>query len=511
MQSRSKGRTIMSLYIINKNSEKIRLSAMLVHKTGDGNAKFDELISGTIQSIEQDDLKNVTEIRSNAFNGMTVESVEIPSNVTTIGMGAFANNKISEVTIDDGVVTIGDSAFENNQINTITIPQSVTTIGDGAFATNPLTEITMESNVPPVVTSTTFPSTLQKTNVSYNGYLNYESDSNWQTYKDTLVRGLAIPSTITVIVNNYLNELVNGATVTIEGNGQTFTGLTNENGVFVQSDLQPATYTVSVADIDGYKTPAVVEIVVEENTQNSQIITYLEKPSTPLFADATAQDVSRISAEIAANNMTSQQVAEVYNWHIGDIKPIALTTGEVIDVQIIGFNHDDKSDGSGKAGITLQTVNCLPTMYKMKATGSNYGGYGESIVKTSTLPDIKSLFNSDWQNVMKFVDKKYANGGSEAYKGIVTLSEDLFLLSEVEVFGKVVEAQNGAEEGTVYEYWVGKGNSYRIKKVADTNADWWLRSCDKDSAGGYCVVYKTGIIYTYTANRDKGISFAFCV
>ena len=33
------------------------------------------------------------------------------------------------------------------------------------------------------------------------------------------------------------------------------------------------------------------------------------------------------------------------------------------EVRIIGLNHDDKSDGSGKAGVTFQFVDCLVAPY----------------------------------------------------------------------------------------------------------------------------------------------------
>lgn len=44
-------------------------------------------------------------------------------------------------------------------------------------------------------------------------------------------------------------------------------------------------------------------------------------------------------------------------------------------MQIIGYNHDDKSDGSSKAGITFQMKNCLATTYLMNSTRTNAGGY----------------------------------------------------------------------------------------------------------------------------------------
>lgn len=479
------------------------------------------IINGTITEVTGSTLSGVETIRDNAFSGLTIENVNIPSNVSSIGANAFSNNNISTLTIDEGVTTIGASAFENNQITTLKIPQTVTTIGASAFAGNNLTEITMESDTPPVVTDTTFPSSLQTTNVSYNGYQNYVDDENWQTYKDTLVRGLAIPSTITVTVNNYLGELVNGANVTIEGNGLVFTGTTNASGIFVQGDLQPATYTISVSDLEGFKTPSVQEVIVEENTQNSIVVTYLEKPViviSRVFSENSPEVISLVSQEISDATMTSAEVEATYGWKLGDTKDITLSTGETIQMQIIGFNHDNKSDGSGKAGITLQMVNCLAIMYAMNGSRTSNGGYGSSLMRNTTLPTIKKLLPQEWQDAIKIVHKKSANGGSSAYTETLTLPEDLFLLSEIELFGTVTNAKAGETEGEIYEYWNGKVHADRIKRL-DQNMDgifelaynWWLRSVRSSDNTGFVQVSSDGGSSSYKADYSRGVSFAFCV
>ena len=490
-----------------------------------GSPKFSELVNGTIESVTEEDLKDITSIRDGVFSGLSITNVEIPSNVTTIGDSAFANNQISELSLSDGVVTIGDSAFANNQISELTIPQSVTAIGDSAFATNPLTEITMESDTPPVVTSTTFPSALEKTNVSYNGYPNYVADSNWQTYEHTLVRGLAIPSSITITVNNYLGELVNGAIVTIEGSGQSFTGVTNENGVFAQGELQPATYTIIVADLDGFKTPDSIQIVVEENTENTVTITYLEKPSVTIsstFSENTPEAIAYVSEEIARKGMTSAEVEATYGWKISDYVRIQFSNGIAYPCSIIGVNHDVKSDGSGKAGLTLFMNSCLPTRYAMNSTNTNKGGYASSVMRTSTLPTIKAMLPQEWQNVIKMVDKKSANGGGSNYSETITTSEDVFLLSTVEVYGTTRDAaQDQFNEGTQYERFVGASNS-TFRKYYDKNGDgsvdtqtnWASRSCSNNQTN-YFVEHGAGssggTVATNNADSPVGVAIAFCV
>lgn len=243
-----------------------------------GSPKFAELVDGSITEVNAQDLSDITTIRDSVFANLEITSVEIPSNIIVIDDSAFVNNQISSLVLNNGVTTIGASAFANNPITQLLIPNSVTTIGASAFAGTQITELDMSNQPnPPSVTSTSFPETLTTIKVAYRGYDTYLSA--WSDYADKIVRLPAIPSTITVTVDNYLGELVSGASVTITGNEQTFTGTTNENGVFVQGDLQPATYTITVADIDGFKTPSASEVVVTEDTQNTITVTYLELPA----------------------------------------------------------------------------------------------------------------------------------------------------------------------------------------------------------------------------------------
>ena len=502
-----------------------------------GSPKFGELVDGSIQSVESSDLSEVNEIRNMAFiNCKNLTSVVIPSNITTIGASAFEGcSSLQTLILADGVTTIGASAFkginasvinipstlsvletevfaDNLALTSIAIPENITEIKDNAFSgcTN-LTEITMESMTPPSVTSTSLPSSVTAIYVKYGAYDTYKAQ--WTDYADKIVRLPAIPSTITIIVNNYLNELVQGATVTIEGNGQAFTGTTNENGVFVQGDLQPETYTIYVADMDGFKTPEPVEIVVEENTQNSAIITYLEKPSaSSVLSENTWDQIIEIAQTIANNNMTSEEVYDVYGWSKGDRTTYTQTDGKVIDVRIIGFNHDDLSDGSGKAGITFETVNCVTK----SAFGSSIYDYykGSTIVKT-TLPQLRNKMPTELKNGLKTVDKKWKGtpGGS-----LQTTAQTLFLLSASEVGYRESSAGGGAsaggnKEGDVYSpVYVVNDKNPRIKTYDGEAVNWWTRSTSWSYSSQPLYITDTGSYsQTNSPGQSFGVSFAFCV
>jgi hypothetical protein len=364
------------------------------------------------------------------------------------------------------------------------------------------------------VTDTTFPSNVVAIKVPYGAYDSYVA--SWTTYADKIVRLPAIPSTITVTVDNYLGELVSGASVTIEGNGQVYTGTTNESGLFVQGDLQPATYTVSVADMEGFKTPNVSEVVVVEDSQNTVTITYLEQSSIGEFSRTFSENspgmISLISNEISANNMTSAQVQETYGWKIDDKISYQLTTGEEVTMRIIGFNHDTKSDGSGKAGITLEMTHCLSTVCPMNNNDTNNGGYTASVLYLQTMPTIKYTLPTEWLSVIKKVDKKSATSGGTKNSATVTTSEDLFLLSENELLGQ--KSYASAYEGNRYEYWKGKSMANEFKKRKGVNGSfvsWWTRSSHANDTSSFVAITTTGSSFGISASGNIGVSYAFCI
>lgn len=231
--------------------------------------------------------------------------------------------------------------------------------------------------------------------------------------------------------------------------------------------------------------------------------------ATP-FADATPEEIQQVANEISAKGMTSAEVKSKYGWKIGDTKDITLTTGEVIQIRIIGFNHDNLT-GGGIAGITLDMATCLNSYYPMDSDRTNAGGWEVTDMRNTTLPTIKTTLPQEWQNIIKKVDKKSANGGSTNFSAVVTTSDDLFLLSEIEVFGKFIQAQNSTDEGFVYEYYSINNTQDSRKKPIGSYNQWWLRSSNIDSTTSFLIVDYNGGEGSSTATSTDKISFAFCI
>lgn len=292
-------------------------------------------------------------------------------------------------------------------------------------------------------------------------------------------------------------------TISAYGDDTTVLTRVQETANLITKEItENGTYKASDDGADGYS-----EVVVNVSGGGG-------KPSP--FADATPEEIQQIGNEISAKGMTSAEVEETYGWKIGDTKDITLTTGEVIQVRIIGFNHDNLT-GGGKAGITLDMVNCLNTNYMMNSSKTNAGGWASSRLRNTTLPTIKATLPTEWQEIIVKVDKKSANGGGTNFTAIETTSDDLFLLSVFELIGIKSYAQ--AEEGLQYEYWATKtAKTDKIKKqdtnndgIADTAVVWWLRSSFTENIQSFCRVVAEGDIGGRYASSEHGVSFAFCV
>jgi hypothetical protein len=227
--------------------------------------------------------------------------------------------------------------------------------------------------------------------------------------------------------------------------------------------------------------------------------------STTRFTFATAAwgDISRIAAAGDAQKY----------FNVGDEKTVELSTGEVITLVILGFNHDDLTSG-GKAPITVGMKNLLATRYRMNSSNTNAGGWDNSEMRTTTMQTLLGQLPSDLQAVIKSVDKKATSGSASTT--ITTSSDKLFLFSKVEIDGTT--SSGYASEGEQYEYWKtvkdGKTSADRIKYLSNgggSASNWWLRSPYLGGSTTFWYVTPSGDVFGSIASSSYGVSFGFCV
>lgn len=193
-------------------------------------------------------------------------------------------------------------------------------------------------------------------------------------------------------------------------------------------------------------------------------------------------------------------------WKVGDKKAITVE-GENYEVQIIGFNHDTKTSG-GKAGITFQTVKCIIPKMEITVQSSDICIWSRSNVR-KRLQDIFNGLDESFKPYIKRVNKITTTTSNSTTTE--TTSDALFLLSEVEIYGREIYSQVG--EGSQYA-WFSAGNSEFKTILGETsNIPWWTRSSVKNSRSkGICVgtAASTSPNSDYGNNR-KGVPFGFCV
>ena len=188
---------------------------------------------------------------------------------------------------------------------------------------------------------------------------------------------------------------------------------------------------------------------------------------------------------------------------VGDSKTVNIG-GTNYEVQIIGFNHDDKVSG-GKAAYSFQLVDCLNQTQQMNTGNTNTGGWNGSAMR-GRMSTYKSQLPAALRNVIKTVKKKSGTGGGSS-SGTQQTNDDLFLLSEIEIFGTTTYSVAG--EGTQYE-WYKAGNT-RIKKVNGSANYWWERSPISGDTYYFCIVGSSGNATISNADNSRGVSFGFCV
>lgn len=162
-----------------------------------------------------------------------------------------------------------------------------------------------------------------------------------------------------------------------------------------------------------------------------------------------------------------------------------------------GSNCDDLADGSGKAGLTFQTVS-MDIQSRMNATKTNVGGWKASELRAKmNLGEIWNLMPSDFQSKVKSVRKLTNNvGGTDKNAAVTATSDRLFLLSYSEIVPTSYWVSSylwTSSEGSQYEAFKGKvTENYNPNSAIEIANFWWERSADPNDSGNFLSVYGYG-------------------
>ena len=242
--------------------------------------------------------------------------------------------------------------------------------------------------------------------------------------------------------------------------------------------------------------------------ENAPYIPYIFENGTWVQYGGSGDSVATYDP-VFANN-TWEQIADACRtrrvpdtWLVADQKTMTIDGTDYL-IDIIGKDHDDYADGSGKAPLTFQLHDCYTVKYSMSDDGNNSLGWENCKIRKTALPNILSLLPTVIQNAIKEVNKITSTGG---YAGNLTSTADkLFLLSEVEIRNSEEFTLTG--EGEQYDYYLSVNNLK--KKVNNTYSSWWTRSPRVGVYTHYRVINSDGDPVNSSGSSSHGVSFAFC-
>lgn len=207
---------------------------------------------------------------------------------------------------------------------------------------------------------------------------------------------------------------------------------------------------------------------------------------------------------ILANNswkkIESASMSKIANklWNIGDEKD---------GYTIVGFNHDDLSDGSGKAGITF----CVKDREKTKAgvwdtsDGNNFVRYDNALA----YQNLENIYNelTEINPYIKQISKKIRN--SDMGSGYVNCNCKLFLFSVSEIMSDFKATEDYDEpiksEGEYYEGFPSAYDGYYWTRSAR-----WTSGFMKPHAA--CYIDTNGIFATAKYETAfNSYRYGFCI
>ena len=230
-------------------------------------------------------------------------------------------------------------------------------------------------------------------------------------------------------------------------------------------------------------------------------------------------DEQKAAATDIAKNGTSSVVYAKAKAAMDDetVWAVKLTNGKTMYYCIIGINHDDLDDGSGKAGLTFMTVHTDGSGMRagglgsahMDTTNTNAGGWEKSELRGRlNTGDLWSLLPSELQSKVKPVKKLTNNvGGTDKNASVTATSDKLFLLSRSEITGTLNSRWSDyvwiGTEGIQYEGFKGSANGDRVLWT-------WTRSAMPGNSSAYVAQDYGHLNSGEIAMKDHAMYTAFC-
>jgi hypothetical protein len=182
------------------------------------------------------------------------------------------------------------------------------------------------------------------------------------------------------------------------------------------------------------------------------------------------------------------------------------------DIEIIGRNHDNLADNSGKASLTFFCADLPQVLNRMNADSTNAGGYELSEMREFLNGELFEAIPSELQSVIKPV-YKISDGGSNN-KTLIATVDNCWLASYDEV-GLKAGNNNLTGQGLIYDSVFSSNKDSRKKYITDDTAagGWWLRTSyySLNSSSMFWRITNSGGSYSDIAFNHFYVAFGFCI
>ncbi len=225
--------------------------------------------------------------------------------------------------------------------------------------------------------------------------------------------------------------------------------------------------------------------------------------------DWTLDEQKAVAEDIAAKGEASPAYAKAKAaMDAGTKFSVKLSNGKTLEYRIVGINHDDMADGSGKAGLTFEAANDALEQQRMNATKTSVGGWEKSDLRDRlNTGDLWALLPSELQSKVKSVTKMTDNqvGGTPS-----ATTDKVFLLSATEVYGNFWSNGHLQSDGSQYEYYASKGVTLRNYSVAASGYSCWTRSASTGYSMSFHYVQWNGDCAASEASGTHWLFPAWC-
>ena len=300
--------------------------------------------------------------------------------------------------------------------------------------------------------------------------------------------------------------------------------ITEDKTVYANFTAAVRYYTITYYDSDG------TTVLKTESLAYGAMPSY--KPSkTGYNFDTWSPKPSNVSGDasytakwIAKGNfdtMSWEEIAEIAEsgnaesvFSLGDTKTETINDVEVT-LRIVGFNHDDLSDGTGKAGITIMSTTTQQMEFDSRYSASSDVKWSNCDLRTYLNGEYLNMFPDDLKAVVKAVDK-ISDGGKNS-KTLVATSDKVWIPSYEET-GSILSnhvACVTAGQGTKYP-GITKTTTHTL--VASYNNKFWTRTMyySGSSSGApkvFCC-FRDSPYYNYVSYNDSKwatVALFFCI